>query len=164
MIRRASTATSTVALTASILAFVGLTGCTSTQPLEIRAASKDPVPGGVKTESPVGNAPLYVLPQVVVTDADVAWAKESTDASGNRAVSIWFTPVGARKVQEYTQAHVDQPIAIFVNGKLCSAPIVRSPLKDVAMITDRGDGLSGKQQRDLIAALNAGKLRPEGMR
>ena len=72
--------------------FVGLAGCTSTQPLEIRAASKDPAPGGVKTESPHGDMPLYVLPQVVVTDADVAWAEESTDAQGRRAVSIRFSP------------------------------------------------------------------------
>lgn len=164
MIRRASTATSTIALAASILAFVGLAGCTSTQPLEIRAASKDPAPGGVKTESPHGDMPLYVLPQVVVTDADVAWAEESTDAQGRRAVSIRFTPEGASKFHEYTKAHVNQPIAVFVNGKLQIAPIVITPLRDVAMINGGRDAMSGKQQRDLIAALNAGKLRPEGMR
>ena len=163
MIRRASTAT-TVALSASILAIAALGGCASKQTLEIRAASRDPAPGGVRTEPPVGDAPLYVLPQVVLTGADVAWASETTDPRGLRAVGVRFSDEGARKFHEYTKAHVAQPIAIFVDGKLLSAPRILDPMNDAAMISAGDKGMSEKQQRDLIAALNAGKTRPEGMR
>jgi preprotein translocase subunit SecD len=153
----------TVASAASILAAAVLGGCASTQTLEIRAASSEPVPGGVKTAPPAGNAPLYVLPQVVLTGADVAWATETTDPRGHRAVSVRFTREGARKFNEYTKAHIDQPIAIFVDGTLMSAPRVLDPMNDAAMISAGAEGMTAKQQRELIAALNAGKTRPEGM-
>jgi preprotein translocase subunit SecD len=151
----------TVASAASTLAAAVLSGCASHQTLEIRAASKDPVAGVVNSAPSKDSMPIYVLPQVVVTGADVAWARASTDERGGRAVSIWFTTDGARKFHEYTKAHVGQPVAVFVDGKLVEAPYVQSPLRDVATIGDPlHGGLSELQQRDLIAALNNGKTEP----
>jgi len=63
-------------------------------------------------------------------------------------VAISFTPQGAEKMANATQAHVGRPLAILVNGRVVAAPTLRGPIAPDAIIT--GDWT--RQQADEIAA------------
>jgi SecD/SecF fusion protein len=71
-------------------------------------------------------------------------------------VSFRFDSVGARKFAEITQANVNRPFAIVLDGKVLSAPVIREP------ITGGSGQISGnftvEETATLSALLRAGAL------
>lgn len=60
-----------------------------------------------------------------ITDADVEKIEEGTDEfTGMPQFVVHFTASGATAFSDFTAAHVDQKIAIVVDGRVVSAPIV----------------------------------------
>lgn len=45
-------------------------------------------------------------------------------------IGVEFNPDGAKKFAEITKANVGQPVGIFLDGQLISAPVVREEIKD----------------------------------
>lgn len=81
---------------------------------------------------------------------------QSGDSSGQPVVSLEFNPEGATKFAAITETNVGQPLAIFLDDQLVTAPVVNEPIKDGRAI------ISGNFTPDtasqLSIQLNAGAL------
>lgn len=102
--------------------------------LEIRAASSTAVTGWQSMPGP-GGGTLWVSPTTALTAADIAKAEPRTQADGQRAVGVVFTADGARKMTQLSTAQRDKPIAVLLDGKIVSAPTVRSTIGNDAVFT-----------------------------
>lgn len=61
-----------------------------------------------------------------LTDADVVKVEEATDEfTGAPQLVVHFTDAGATRFADFTAARVNQKIALVVDGRVVSAPIVR---------------------------------------
>lgn len=81
---------------------------------------------------------------------------QSGESAGQPVVNLEFTNEGAQKFARLTQTNVGQPIAIFLDDQLITAPIVNEPILDgLAVISGNFDTDSATQ---LAIQLNAGAL------
>jgi len=66
-----------------------------------------------------------------LTEGDISWATLLTDAGGLRpAVLVHFTPSGRDKLELLTRQNVGKRLAIVVEGKILSAPLIRTAIRD----------------------------------
>jgi preprotein translocase subunit SecD len=103
---------------------------------EVRSAENTPGPGLTEATVSDSGQRVYLHDGAVVTSQDVTAA--SVVASGTVFnVAIRFTTQGAGKMAAATQSHIGRPLAIVVDGKVITAPTVRGPISDTALITGR---------------------------
>lgn len=57
------------------------------------------------------------------------------DSFGSPAVQVWFTPEAAARLAEFTGAHVGQPLAIVVDYRVYSVPVIQDVITDTAVIS-----------------------------
>jgi len=119
-----------------------LTGCWSKpEPpvppvkLEIRRAEKEPAEGLIEATALGMSDKIYMHPTAALTEADITRASVVYDENRSPAMGIVFTPEGAKKMEEVTEAQFDKPLAILIDGKLISAPTVRAKVSGEAQIT-----------------------------
>ncbi len=94
-----------------------------------------------------------------LTGKDLKKSSVATSQSGEWIVSLEFNPEGAKKFGALTRRLVGQPMAIFFNGKLQSAPRINEEITGGnAQITGGGDGFEYKQAKEMVDLLNAGAL------
>jgi len=75
---------------------------------------------------------------------------------GTAKVQLRFTPEGAKKFAKVTQENVDRQLAIVLDGRVRSAPTIRTPiLNGEAEITGIG---SMDEARVIVTVLNSGTL------
>jgi preprotein translocase subunit SecD len=48
---------------------------------------------------------------------------------------VHFLQAGAERMRQATANHLGRPVAILIDGKVVTAPVVRSLISDAAMIT-----------------------------
>lgn len=142
------------ALLPLLLLLSTLTGCAPKAQVEFRAASLTDTPGLMKLTAEGLPRPVYVSPTVVISNDDIASAVVGKTSDGQRSVHVTLKDAGAKKFEAYTAAHLDQPIAIFVDGEFYSAPIVRSPLSRTAIIMGGPAGLTEAEAARLVKSLN----------
>jgi protein-export membrane protein SecD len=76
-----------------------------------------------------GLAPMLLRVAPAIRGDDLADAQAAFDARTNEPViSFRFNTSGARKFGLMTQANVGRPVAIVIDGKVFSAPVVREPI------------------------------------
>ncbi len=93
-----------------------------------------------------------------LTGNDVKKALVSTSGT-SWAVSLEFNDKGAKKFAQLTRELVGQPMAIFFNGELSSAPTIQEPiLGGNAQITGGGSGFAYDEAKKMVDLLNAGAL------
>lgn len=63
-----------------------------------------------------------------LTEKDVQRAYVET-TEGSPVIHIVLTPDGAEKFAKLTAAHIDEPLAMLVDGKVLSAPIIKAQIK-----------------------------------
>ncbi len=80
---------------------------------------------------------VYLHPEPDVSDEHIAQASLRNDALGQIAIEIEFTEVGTNKMESVTVAHAKKRLAIVVNGRIISAPIIQSKISSKALITGR---------------------------
>jgi hypothetical protein len=119
----------------------------------IRPASSQPVEGSREMADPDRDVPVHVLPGVLLTEADVRHARASEDPLGNPAIMAVLDDEAGRALHAYTAAHVGEPLAIFLDGKLVSVPVVMSAVSSPVIITGGRDGFTPEQMRQYLAAL-----------
>jgi preprotein translocase subunit SecD len=96
--------------------------------VEFRAASMEPAAGLTEMRIEGGSA-YYVAKEVILDNDDVVDARAELDSlTGQAVIRIVFTDEGTKVFAAHTQAHVNQPLAILVDGTLVSAPVVREPI------------------------------------
>ena len=115
---------------------------------EVRLAEDRPGDGLVETRLESSDQIVYLHPEVVVTNGDIA---ESSVAPGDAPAEFWisveFTPSGARRMREATAEHVGRLVAILLEGAVVAAPRLRSPISDSAVIS----GDFGRAEAETIA-------------
>ena len=145
-----------VAWTIGLLSPVGASSQTpapAATALEVRLAETQPAPGLVEATVLDSNEKVYLHREAVVTNADVIQATVVPGiTSVNFNVAITFNRTGAAKMTRATASHLNKPVAILINGRVVTAPKVRSQISDQAVI-------SGDFNRDQASAIAAGLSR-----
>jgi len=92
-----------------------------------------------------------------LTGKDLAKADLQFDSTnGNPQIGLTFTAAGAKKFEEITARNIGQPLAIFLDGAVLSAPTVQGKIAGGnAVITGT---FTLEEARRFVAQLNAGAL------
>ena len=90
------------------------------------------------TEAKVGDSDktIYLHKEADLTNDDIASARVIEDEN-RPVVEIVFTKEGAKKAAKLSEEHQDKPVAIVVDGKVITAPIIRSKLSEKAQFTGK---------------------------
>ena len=112
---------------------------------EARLAETQPVPGSIVAR--VGNSDrvIYLRPEAIVTNEDIAQSWVTQDDPNRYGVSVQLLPDAAQRMRQATAAHIGRPIAILIDGGVVTAPTVRSAVSDLAWIN--GDYTRAEAQR-----------------
>jgi preprotein translocase subunit SecD len=114
---------------------------------EVRLAEETPLPGLQVARVSVGSRLVYLHPELVVGNDDVAHASVVADGSGF-AVEVELLQAGAERMRQATASHVGRPVAMLLDGAVAMAPVVRSPIGSSARIT----GSFSRQEAERVAA------------
>jgi preprotein translocase subunit SecD len=107
-------------------------------------------------EGRVTGREYYLLKKAsVVTGRDLRNARRSQDQYGQAAVSFTLNPEGANKFGAYTSAHIGDRMAIVLDNKVRSAPVIRGHITDSGIIEGN---FSVQGAEDLALVLRAGAL------
>jgi hypothetical protein len=112
---------------------------------EAHLAETQPVPGSIVAR--VGNSDrvIYLRPEAIVTNEDIAQSWVTQDGPNRYGVSVRLLPDGAQRMRQATAAHIGRPMAILIDGEVVTAPTVRSAVGDSAWIN--GDYTQVEAQR-----------------
>lgn len=105
--------------------------------LELRRAEKEPAEGLTEATVEGSKDKVYLHKTAELTNDDIAKAEVSEDERKQPCISITFTKEGSAKINKITEEHKNKPLAILVNGKVISAPVIKSVISDKAMITGK---------------------------
>jgi preprotein translocase subunit SecD len=128
-------------------------------PLSEALAGRVP-PGSVLLPSAEGEAgggtSHYVVRKRVVVSGERLTNAQPTFEQNRPVVSFKFDTVGGKKFGDVTSENVGRPLAIVLDGKVISAPVIREPiLGGSGIITGR---FSTQETNDLALLLRAGAL------
>ncbi len=99
------------------------------------------------------------LTKKTAPDWQLASASQIPDnRSGLPAVGFNLNTVGAQEMGAMTAAHVNDPMAIVLDGRVISAPSINSKISGSGQITGGNDGFDPAELNYLISTLNAGSL------
>jgi preprotein translocase subunit SecD len=107
-------------------------------------------------EGRVTGKEYYLLKKAsVITGRDLRNARRSQDQYGQPAVSFTLNPEGAKKFGGYTGAHIGDRMAIVLDNKVRSAPVIRGHITDSGIIEGN---FTVQGAEDLALVLRAGAL------
>ncbi|MBI2566565.1 MAG: protein translocase subunit SecD [Candidatus Schekmanbacteria bacterium] len=90
-----------------------------------------------------------------ITGADLETARMGSDEIGLPAVDFMLMADGGRRIREFSAKHVGDRLAIVLDGKVHSAPVIRSALGSRSQITG---SFTTEEAQDLSLVLRAGAL------
>ncbi|MCR4881715.1 MAG: protein translocase subunit SecD [bacterium] len=95
-----------------------------------------------------------------LTGKDLKKSSVVTDAAGQWVVGLEFNNKGAQKFADLTKRLVGQPMAIFFNGELQSAPNIKDVITGGSAVISGGDegGFKYETAKEMVDLLNAGAL------
>jgi hypothetical protein len=102
---------------------------------EVRLAELQPVPGLIVAHVADSARVIYLHPEAIVTNDDIARSWVTEDGPDRFAVSVELLDAGAQRMQQATATHIGRPVAILIDGNVVMAPVVRSTIRNAAMIT-----------------------------
>lgn len=102
---------------------------------EVRLAEDRPIPGLVVGRIAKPGRAIYLHPEIVVNNDDIAQSWVLQDGPDRFGVSVQFLPAGAERMRQATAGHIGRPMAVLIDGVVVMAPVVRSPIGDSAMIS-----------------------------
>ena len=102
---------------------------------EVRLAEDRPIPGLVVAQVADSGRVIYLHPEIVVSNDDIAQSWVLQDDPTRFGVSVQFLPSGTERIRQATASHVGRPVAILIDGAVVIAPVVRSPIGDSAVIS-----------------------------
>lgn len=113
----------------------GVTPLLAAVRFEVRLAEEQPAPGLVVAQAPNSGRVLYLHPEIVVSNDDIAQSWVTQDGPDRFNVAVQLSPSGADRMRQATAMHVGRPVAVLIDGRVVMAPVVRSPVSDSAVIT-----------------------------
>jgi preprotein translocase subunit SecD len=102
---------------------------------ELRLAEEQPSPGLIVAPVAGSNRLVYLHPEIVAGNEDIAQSAVTQQGPSQFAVAVDFLPAAVPRVREATAAHIGRPIAILIDGHVVMTPTVRSPIAEAALIT-----------------------------
>lgn len=112
-----------------------MTSVTAQVRFEVRLAEDSAAPGLYVAQVANGGPLLYLHPEVVVGNDDIAQVWVVDNGSPQFSVGVQLLPGGAERMRQATAGHVGRRVAILIDGTVVMAPVVRSPIGDAAMIS-----------------------------
>jgi len=110
-----------------------------------------------------GQSGFYLVDKVaVVTGNDLRTIRQTTDEWGNPAVTFFLNPDGGARFEQVTGANIGKQIAIILDKRIQSAPVVEDRILRTSGGVIRGR-FTPQEAEDLIVVLKAGAL-PAGIR
>ena len=107
--------------------------------VEFRLAQSEAAEGF--TEMKLGNQKVWVSKTASLTRADIESAKaiEAKDDNGRTSysVEVRLTKQGGEKMAALTDKNRNKMLAILIDGKLISAPVIKAKIADLGSITGR---------------------------
>ncbi len=98
----------------------------------------------------------HLVPEVADLTGDyLSDARVGFDQQQRPIVNFQFNAEGGKKFGDLTAAHIDEPLAIILDGKVYSAPAIRSRITMRGQISGR---FSSQEAADLAVVLRAGSL------
>ncbi len=114
------------------------------------------VPGEIESVEGRGQRQYYLVKKASVwTGRDLRNASRSQGQYGDPVVRFVLTPDGGTKFSAWTGAHVGDQMAIILDGKVRSAPVIRSQIGDEGIIEGN---FTVESAEDLALVLRAGAL------
>jgi len=104
--------------------------------LEFRIAKSEKTDG--YEEAKVGDQTIWLARRAAITDADVESAKVvpiEKDGVTRHQIEVALTVAGGEKMKQITGNNEGSMLAIVVDGKVLSAPIIKARIGDRAVIT-----------------------------
>jgi preprotein translocase subunit SecD len=118
----------------------------------MRSGASEAAAGHTKMTVAGSDQIVFVSGEDLLTNKDIASAELHSKSAETQNISIVFSPGGKAKFAAATKALINRPLAILVDGKLISAPIVREQIKGgSAMITGK---FSDAEVQHILAGLN----------
>jgi preprotein translocase subunit SecD len=132
-------------------------GEATTQPtrpsvLEVRAASNEPVESWTEMKQPNGLS-IFVSPTVVLSTPDFARAEPDKTPDGEICVRLTLSEEAGKRFQDHTSRHLNEPVAILLDGEVLMAPMIRSPIGSEMVVSAGQGGLEPSKMTRLIAAV-----------
>jgi SecD-like export protein len=102
---------------------------------EVRLAETQPVPGLIVARVADSRRVIYLHPEMIVTNDDIAQAAVVQDGLDRFGVSVELLQSGAQRMQQATANHIGRPVAVLIDSEVVTAPVVRSAISNSAWIT-----------------------------
>jgi len=116
---------------------------------EVRLAERNPAPGLKEAKVAGSDSLVYLHDEVIATNADIAQAKVIPQPDGSQFwIGVTLKPAAAQRMHAATAGHIDKPMAILIDGEVITAPTVRSPIAESAII----NGKITKEEAEKIVA------------
>ena len=127
----------------------------SDTPRLLERALKGDVPAGFELVEDADGAPLLLDHEGALTGSILSDAFVEPGELGLPEVSFQLNRDGARQFSRLTGANIGRRLAIVLDGKVQSAPVIQSRISDAGRITGR---FTREQAHDLAIVLRAGAL------
>jgi hypothetical protein len=118
---------------------------------EVRLAEDRPMPGLVVAQVADSGRVIYLHPEIVVSNDDVAQTSVLRDGPERFGIGVEFLRSGAERMRQATTTHLGRPIAILVDGVVVTAPVVQSTISDSAVISGHYTRTEAERIADGIA-------------
>lgn len=112
---------------------------------EVRLAETQPVPGLIVARVVDSGRTIYLHPEMIVTNDDIAQSWVLQDGPDRFGVSVELLEAGAQRMRQATAAHLGRPVAILIDGEVVAAPVLRAAISNSAVIS--GDFTRAEAER-----------------
>lgn len=113
------------------------------------------VPGASEGGAAGGTAYYVVRRAAAVTGRDLRNARPALDENNRPAVSFTLSGDGARRFGQVTEQNINRQLAIILDGRVTSAPVIQSRISDQGRITGN---FTTQEAQDLSLTLRSGAL------
>jgi protein-export membrane protein SecD len=130
--------------------------------LEFKVQSDTPVPQQVTVgkDGTVDMSNVSLDNNFVPTGLNGSYLKQAqlifAQGTNEPTVSLQFNDAGTKLFAQITKDNVGKVIAIYLDGQVISAPVVREPITDGTAVIS--GSFTPEQARDLVSSLNSGAL------
>lgn len=103
--------------------------------IEVRKAESKPAIGLIEANISGTKRKVYLHKTASLSSTDFVEASWKMNSYKMPEVSIKLTKEGGAKLAKVTKEHLEKPLAILLNGKVISAPIVKDVIRGNVMLT-----------------------------
>jgi preprotein translocase subunit SecD len=124
--------------------------------LELRLAKGGPGPGRVAAPVHGQAKTVYLDPQAVLSNRDVARVEAVKTRIGKGLIlQVWLTKAGAARIKETTGRHVGDSLAVLIDSVVVSVPAIQEAIGgNPELPNDIGVPLEPKEAQQLAAAVS----------